>query len=138
MSSDKVIQVSEDTFARAVLESEAPVLVDFRADWCGPCFRLAPVLEAAAGEHAGRLTIATLDIEQNRTLALRHGVQRIPTLMLFKRGDVVATREGVPSLAQLNDFLLPHLPPHPEESHPCLKPRISPSCSVRIRSSSSS
>ena len=109
--SDKVIHISESTFPEVVLKHDAPVLVDFWSDGCGPCARLAPILEEAAGEHEGRLLVTKLNIEHNRPLAREHGVRRIPTLMLFKGGAVVATREGVPSRLQLNDFLAPYLEP---------------------------
>ncbi|KFA90697.1 thioredoxin TrxA [Archangium violaceum] len=107
--SDQSIHVSEDNFDAAVLKGERPVLVEFWAEWCGPCFRLAPVLEEIAGEYAGRLTVARLNIDENRALAQQYGIQRIPTLLLFKEGQVTATREGVPSRSQLGGFLDAHL-----------------------------
>jgi len=103
--SGRLIHVSEDDFDAAVLKDERPVLVDFWAEWCGPCFRMAPLLEEFAGEYAGRLTVAKLNIEENRALAQQYGIQRIPTLLLFKRGEVIASKEGVPSRSQLSEFL---------------------------------
>jgi thioredoxin 1 len=107
--SEKTLHVSDSDFETSVLQSAGPVLVDFWADWCGPCDRLVPVLEEIAGEFADRLTVAKLNIEENRALAQSQGIRRIPTLLLFKGGEVVATREGVPSSAQLREFLAPHL-----------------------------
>ncbi|WP_225412898.1 thioredoxin [Stigmatella hybrida] len=107
--SDPCIHVSEASFDEAVLKAQAPVLVDVWAEWCGPCSRLAPLLEELAGEYAGRLTIAKLNIDENRDIARQHGVQRIPTLLLFKAGGVVAVKEGVPSKPQLTEFLAAHL-----------------------------
>ncbi|OJT27256.1 thioredoxin [Archangium violaceum] len=107
--SDKIIHVSEDTFEAAVLKHEGPILVDFWADWCGPCSRLAPILDELAEDYAGRVTIAKLNIEENRTTARAQGVERIPVMMLYKQGERVALKEGVPSKAQLGEFLSAHL-----------------------------
>ncbi|MFE8601543.1 thioredoxin TrxA [Archangium violaceum] len=107
--SDKIIHVTEDTFEAAVLKHEGPILVDFWADWCGPCSRLAPILDELAEDYAGRVTIAKLNIEENRTTARAQGVERIPVMMLYKQGERVALKEGVPSKAQLGEFLSAHL-----------------------------
>ncbi|WNG60368.1 thioredoxin [Archangium gephyra] len=107
--SGKIIHVSEDTFEAAVLKHEGPILVDFWAEWCGPCSRLAPILDELAEDYAGRVTIAKLNIEENRTTARAQGVERIPVMMLYKQGERVALKEGVPSKAQLGEFLSAHL-----------------------------
>jgi thioredoxin 1 len=107
--SEPYIHISEATFDEAVLKAGGPVLVDVWAEWCGPCSRLAPLLEEIAGEYAGRLIVAKLNIDENRAIARAHGVQRIPTLLLFKAGEVVAVKEGVPSKPQLSEFLTAHL-----------------------------
>ncbi|ADO74875.1 thioredoxin TrxA [Stigmatella aurantiaca] len=103
--SAKPIHVSEVNFDEVVLKDQGPVLVDFWAEWCGPCERIAPLLDEIADEYAGKLTIAKLNIDENRALARKQGVRRIPTLMLFKQGEVAAVKEGVPSKTQLNEFL---------------------------------
>lgn len=107
--SDPCIHVSKASFDEAVLKAQGPVLVDVWAGWCGPCARLAPLLEDLAGEYAGRLTFAMLNVDENRDLARQHGVKRLPTLLLFKAGNVVAVKEGVPSKPQLSEFLDAHL-----------------------------
>lgn len=91
------------------MKAPTPVLVDVWAEWCGPCSRLEPTLDEIAGAYAGRLILAKLNIDENRAMAQKHGVQRIPTLLLFKAGEVVAIKEGVPSRSQLDAFLAAHL-----------------------------
>ena len=86
--------VSDDSFAGDVLEAEAPVLVDFWAEWCGPCKQIAPVLEELATDLAGRVTVAKVNIDENPQTPSKYGVRGIPTLMLFKDGQVAATKVG--------------------------------------------
>ena len=86
--------VSDDSFAGDVLESESPVLVDFWAEWCGPCKQIAPVLEELATDYDGRVTVAKVNIDENPQTPSKYGVRGIPTLMLFKGGQVAATKVG--------------------------------------------
>lgn len=102
-------QVSEATFSEQVLGSSLPVLVDYSAEWCGPCKMMAPALEEAAGQYAGRLHVAKLDVDENPALAARYHVRGIPTLMLFKNGEVVSSKVGAMSKAQLAAFISTHL-----------------------------
>ena len=103
--SDKFKEVSEATFGDEVLRSSRPVLVDYSAEWCGPCKMMAPALEESAAHYAGRLDIAKIDVDANPGLASRYHVRGIPTLMLFKEGDVVASKVGAMSKAQLAAFI---------------------------------
>ncbi|MFA5662457.1 thioredoxin TrxA [Castellaniella sp.] len=103
--SDSIQHVSDASFQADVLQSERPVLVDFWAEWCGPCKMIAPLLEEAASKHQGRLTIAKLNVDDNPASAAEYGVRGIPTLMLFKAGQVVATKVGALSRNQLQAFL---------------------------------
>ncbi len=89
-----ISHVSDATFESDVLEANGPVLVDFWAEWCGPCKQIAPALEALAGELNGRLTIAKLNIDENPTTPSKYGVRGIPTLMIFKDGQLAATKVG--------------------------------------------
>jgi thioredoxin 1 len=98
---DPVLTVSDDTFGEEVLQSDEPVLVDFWAEWCGPCKKMAPTLDELAGEYAGRLRIAKLDIDANRVTATTYGVMSIPTMKLFRGGEVVHTVVGAKSKAAL-------------------------------------
>ncbi|MBM7116190.1 thioredoxin [Archangium primigenium] len=107
--SDKILHLSENSFDALVLKNEGPILVEFWADWCGPCHRLSPILDELAEDYAGQLTIAKLNIEENRALAQAQGVQRIPVMMVFKRGERVAVKEGVPSKDLLSQFLNAYL-----------------------------
>jgi thioredoxin 1 len=103
--SQNIQYVSDGEFDQKVLKSEIPVLVDFWAEWCGPCKMIAPVLEQIAGEYAGRLTVAKLNIDDNPGTPPKYGIRGIPTLMLFKDGNVEATKVGAVSKSQLSAFI---------------------------------
>lgn len=103
--SDLIKHVTDASFEADVLKSEAPVLVDFWAEWCGPCKAIAPILEAAAEEYAGKLVIAKLDMDSNSTVPLKFGIRGIPTLILFKNGVAAAQKVGALSKSQLTAFL---------------------------------
>ena len=103
--SDNIVQVTDATFEAEVLQAGEPVLVDYWAEWCGPCRHMAPVLDEIAREYTGRLKVAKLNIDQNQGVPPRYGIRGIPTLMLFKKGEVEATRVGALSKSQLTAFL---------------------------------
>lgn len=103
--SDKIVHLSDAAFERDVLESAKPVLVDYWAEWCGPCKMIAPILEDIAEEYDGRVTIAKLNIDENPATPPKYGIRGIPTLMLFKDGSVEATKVGALSKSQLAAFL---------------------------------
>ena len=103
--SDKIVHVTDGSFEEDVLKAEAPVLVDYWAEWCGPCKAIAPVLGEIAEEYAGRLKIAKLNIDENPSTPPKYGIRGIPTLMLFKDGNVEATKVGALSKSQLSAFL---------------------------------
>jgi thioredoxin 1 len=105
MSSSKIKHVTDATFNSEVLESQIPVLVDYWAEWCGPCRMIAPVLDESAESYADRLSIAKIDVDQNQSVPARYQVRGIPTLMLFKNGEVVATKVGAVSKSQLAAFI---------------------------------
>lgn len=105
MSSDLIKHVSDASFEADVLNAHGPVLVDYWAEWCGPCKMIAPVLDDIASTYEGRLTVAKLNIDENQETPAKHGVRGIPTLMLFKDGDVAATKVGALSKSQLQAFL---------------------------------
>jgi thioredoxin 1 len=100
--------VTDSTFQSEVLESPKPVLVDYWAEWCGPCRMIAPLVEESAAEHSQRLTVAKLNIEENAATARRYGIRNIPTLMLFKGGEPVATHVGSLSRGQLQALIAAH------------------------------
>ncbi|MEQ6289415.1 thioredoxin TrxA [Vogesella sp. GCM10023246] len=105
MSSELILHVTDDSFEQDVLKAEGPVLVDYWAEWCGPCKMIAPILDDVAKEYQGRLTIAKLNIDQNEATPPKFGIRGIPTLMLFKNGEVAATKVGALSKTQLIEFL---------------------------------
>ena len=103
--SNNIVYVSDSSFDAEVLKSETPVLVDYWAEWCGPCRMIAPILEDIAGDYAGRLKVAKLNIDENPGTPPKYGIRGIPTLMLFKNGQNVATKVGALSKSQLAAFL---------------------------------
>ncbi len=103
--SDKIINVTDDTFEKEVLQADGPVLVDYWAEWCGPCKMIAPVLEEIADEYDGRLKICKLNIDENDQTPPKFNIRGIPTLMLFKNGNVDATKVGALSKSQLTAFI---------------------------------
>ena len=103
--SDHITAITDDTFEQEVLGSDVPVLVDYWAEWCGPCKAVGPVLEDVAPGYAGKVRIVKLNVDENRNTASKYGVRSIPTLMLFKNGTVESTQVGALSKAQLTEFL---------------------------------
>jgi len=103
--SDSIVYVSDATFDAEVLQSNTPVLVDYWAEWCGPCKMIAPILDDVAKEYSGKLKVAKLNIDENQDTPPKYGIRGIPTLMLFKNGDVAATKVGALSKSQLAAFI---------------------------------
>jgi len=103
--SEEIVYLSDSAFEDEVLKSELPVLVDYWAEWCGPCKMIAPILDEIAGDYAGKLKIAKLNIDDNPETPPKYGIRGIPTLMLFKAGNVEATKVGAVSKSQLTAFL---------------------------------
>jgi len=105
------VAVTEETFTTEVLQSSEPVLVDFWAAWCGPCRIIAPTVEELAVEYKGRLKVVKVDVDQNQDIAIRYGVQSIPTLMVFKDGKMVERVLGALPKPRIVTLIQPHLAP---------------------------
>jgi thioredoxin 1 len=109
MANDLIKHVSDASFETDVLQSKHPVLVDYWAEWCGPCKMIAPILDEVATGYEGKLQIAKMNVDENRDIPAKFGIRGIPTLMLFKDGQLAATKVGALSKAQLTAFIEPHL-----------------------------
>ncbi|HEY9095067.1 MAG TPA: thioredoxin TrxA [Hydrogenophaga sp.] len=105
MASDLIKHVSDATFQADVLDAKAPTLVDFWAEWCGPCKMIAPILDEIATSYNGKLNIAKINVDDNRDVPAKYGIRGIPTLIMFKDGQLAATKVGAMSKAQLTAFI---------------------------------
>jgi thioredoxin 1 len=103
--SEHVHYISDDSFEQEVLQAGVPVLVDYWADWCGPCKMISPILDEIAKEYAGKLKVCKLNIDENQATPPKFGIRGIPTLMIFKNGNVEATKVGALSKSQLTAFV---------------------------------
>ena len=103
--SESIISVTDSSFQDDVLNSESPVIVDYWAEWCGPCKMIAPILDEVADEYNGKLTVAKINIDENQETPQKYAVRGIPTLMIFKNGEVIGTKVGAMSKSQLSAFI---------------------------------
>lgn len=105
MASELIKHISDDSFEKDVLQSGAPVLVDYWAEWCGPCKMIAPILDEIATGYEGKLQVAKMNVDENREIPGKFGIRGIPTLMIFKNGQLAATKVGALSKSQLTEFI---------------------------------
>ncbi|RYF83351.1 MAG: thioredoxin TrxA [Comamonadaceae bacterium] len=105
MASELIKHITDASFEADVLKSDKPVLVDYWAEWCGPCKMIAPILDDVSGTYEGKLQIAKMNVDENRDIPAKFGIRGIPTLMLFKNGELAATKVGAMNKAQLTAFL---------------------------------
>ncbi|MBL8258432.1 MAG: thioredoxin TrxA [Candidatus Competibacteraceae bacterium] len=103
--SERILHVTDDSFEAEVLKADKPVLVDYWAEWCGPCRMIAPILDEIAGQYEDRIKICKLNVDENQNTPPKYGIRGIPTLMLFRNGNVEATKVGALSKSQLVAFL---------------------------------
>ncbi len=100
-----MIHVTDDSFDSDVLQSETPVLVDYWAEWCSPCKMIAPILDEVSSEYTDKIRVAKLDVDENKATMMKYGIRGVPTLMLFKEGNIVATHVGALTKSQLTAFI---------------------------------
>jgi thioredoxin len=109
MAGQNILAITDGTFQREVLDSDIPVLVDFWAEWCGPCRMMAPTVDAIAKEYAGRIKVGKVDVDECGSTAMRYNIRGIPTLLLFKGGKVVDQRVGAVSKSEVLKMIEPHV-----------------------------